>query len=68
MLSAFSTVLTFALMEQKQRWIKLLALEQESRQWHQSVLGLLYSSSPHTGGGGAKASLYLMKQLKLLIN
>lgn len=68
MLSAFSTVLTFALVEQKQRWIKLLALEQESRQWHQSVLGLLYSSSPHTGGGGAKASLSLMKQLKLLIN
>lgn len=54
MLSAFSTVLTFALMEQKQRWIKLLALEQESRQWHQSVLGLLYSSSPHTGGGGGR--------------
>lgn len=67
MLSAFSTVLTFALVEQKQRWIKLLALEQESRQWHQSVLGLLYSSSPHTGGG-VKASLSLMKRLKLLIN
>lgn len=66
MLSAFSTVLTFALVEQKQRWIKLLALEQESRQWHQSVLGLLSSSSPHTGGGGRESQFVLNEAIEII--
>lgn len=66
MLSAFSTVLTFALVEQNQRWIKLLALEQESRQWHQSVLGLLCSSSPHTGGGGGESQFVLNEVIEII--
>lgn len=35
---AFVTGLTFAVIVQKQQWVKLLAPEQESSQWPQTIL------------------------------